>query len=72
MLYLNNTLPLFLLIKLRTAIFMNKIYHRMMPPSIFDYFTYSNNVDNTRQCDKMLFLKQTRTQKSNDNFISQC
>ena len=34
-----------------------------MPLCILDYFTYSNNVYDTRQCDKMLFVKQTRTQK---------
>ena len=47
-----NTLFLFLLIKLTTNIFMHKIYYRKMPLCILDYFTYSTNVYNTRQCDK--------------------
>ena len=60
-----NTLPLFQLIKLRTDIFMYEIYHRKMPHCILKCFTYSNNVYDTRQCDKMLLLKQIRT-KNND------
>ena len=42
-----NTLPLSSLIKLRTAIFIYKIYYRNMPPCILDNFTYSNNLYNT-------------------------
>ena len=35
-----NTLPLFLLIKLRMAIFMCKIYYTKMPLCILNYFAY--------------------------------
>ena len=43
-----HTFHLFLLIKLRTTIFMYKIYYSKMPLYILDYFTHSNNVHDTR------------------------
>ena len=58
-----NILPLFQLIKLRTAILMYMVYYGKMPLCILDYLAYSSNVNNTRQCDRMLFLSQTRTHK---------
>ena len=42
---------------------MYKRYYREITLCIFNYCTYSNNVYYTRQCDKMLFLKQIRTPK---------
>ena len=58
-----NILPLLSLTKLRTAILMFKIYYRKMPPCILDHFTHTSNFYNTRRCDKMLLLKQTRKNK---------
>ena len=46
-----NTLPLLSLIKLRTAIFMYKIFYRKMSHCILDHFSYSNNFYDTRRCD---------------------
>ena len=50
-----NTLPLFLLTKLTTVIFIYKVYYGKMSLYILDYLTYSNNVYDT--CDEMLSLK---------------
>ena len=57
-----KTLPLFLLIKFRTAIFMYKVYNQILPPNLLNNFTHKGSHYNTRQCGD-LYLKQVRTRK---------
>lgn len=57
-----KTLPFFQLIKFRTAIYMYKVFNKMLPLNLQHYFTISLNRYNTRNCGNF-HLKKFRTTK---------
>ena len=44
-----EVLPLFHLVKYKTAIFMYKVFYNLVPANILSYFTHISNVYSTRQ-----------------------
>ena len=55
-----EVLPLFHLVKYKTAIFMYKVFHNLVPANILSHFTHISNVYSTRQHEN-LFVHYART-----------
>ena len=55
-----EVLPLFHLVKYKTAIFMYKVFYNIVPANILSHFTHIFNVYSTRQ-HKNLYVHYART-----------
>ena len=51
-----EVLPLFHLVKYKTAIFMHKVFHNLVPANILSHFTHISNVYSTRQYKNLYVL----------------
>ena len=55
-----EVLPLFHLVKYKTAIFMYKVFYNLVPANILSHFTHISNVYSTRQHEN-LYVHYART-----------